>query len=507
MYANDDTYFSGGSATFSMFSLPTTVYPVVTSITNTTTTLGSYPTIMIGNNEPIKNDSYILTTGSSINFLSDPSGVYSVGNTIYTLGTVGDEAQFTGHDTLGNKANLRYSNDKWYMPDSGLVLGDYATTTEKLLVRGGTSKFNNSANTNKVEIDSSVATPLMKLTTATGSGSALSIDHTANGNAAAIINNSSGLALEITNANVGTYSQVLNVNQDSSGNADIAATFYNAGIGVYFTPATKFAFYSSSGLTKFASKVMGSDTVTSVATSTHTMVANTMLTNAFYNYTGTGGAFTTPTASQMYSAMSGTENSSFEFTIVNNSSAGNAGMATLTGDTGVTIYNSNGSKIPYNSSKTFLWVQTSSTAATIYNLSSTGDVNTVALTSPIETFATRAAMTGTVNYDVSTQAVLYANANATANWTLNVRGSSGVSLNTLLATNQAITIVLINQNGTTAYYQTAMQIDGTSVTPKWSGGTAPTSGNASSNDVYTFTIMKTASATYTVLASVTKWGA
>jgi hypothetical protein len=128
---------------------------------------------------------------------------------------------------------------------------------------------------------------------------------------------------------------------------------------------------------------------------------------------------------------------------------------------------------------------------------------------PIEAFATRGAMTGTINYDILSQNILYANVNASGNWTLNVRGGGGgaTSLNTLLLNNQTITIVLINQNGATAYYQTAMQIDGTSVTPKWSGGTAPTSGNASSNDVYTFTIMKTASATYTVLASVTKWGA
>jgi len=127
------------------------------------------------------------------------------------------------------------------------------------------------------------------------------------------------------------------------------------------------------------------------------------------------------------------------------------------------------------------------------------------LTAPAEVFATRAAMTGTVNYDVSTQAVLYANANATANWTLNVRASSSVSLNTLLGVNQAITITLINQTGTTAYYQTAMQIDSTSVTPKWVNGSAPAAGNASSNDVYTFTILKTASATYTVFASLVRW--
>ena len=50
-----------------------------------------------------------------------------------------------------------------------------------------------------------------------------------------------------------------------------------------------------------------------------------------------------------------------------------------------------------------------------------------------------------------------------------------------------------------------MQIDGNSVTPKWSGGTAPTAGNASSIDVYTFVVIKTASATFTVLASQTKF--
>ncbi len=59
--------------------------------------------------------------------------------------------------------------------------------------------------------------------------------------------------------------------------------------------------------------------------------------------------------------------------------------------------------------------------------------------------------------------------------------------------------------GATAYYQSGMQIDGTSVTPKWAGGTAPTAGNASSIDVYTFVVIKTASATFTVLASQTKF--
>lgn len=114
-------------------------------------------------------------------------------------------------------------------------------------------------------------------------------------------------------------------------------------------------------------------------------------------------------------------------------------------------------------------------------------------------------LTGTVNFNWLDGAVVLYTANASANWTLNVRGNSSVSLNNSLATNDSITIAVLATQGSTAYYQSAMQIDGISVTPKWVGGTAPTAGNASSIDVYTFTIIKTASDTYTVLASQTKF--
>ena len=59
--------------------------------------------------------------------------------------------------------------------------------------------------------------------------------------------------------------------------------------------------------------------------------------------------------------------------------------------------------------------------------------------------------------------------------------------------------------GATAYYNNGWQIDGTPVVPKWQGGTAPTAGNASSIDVYTYTIVKTGSAAFTVFASQTKF--
>ena len=115
------------------------------------------------------------------------------------------------------------------------------------------------------------------------------------------------------------------------------------------------------------------------------------------------------------------------------------------------------------------------------------------------------ALTGTVNLNTLDGAVFYYTANATANWTLNVRGDGSTSLNTVMAVNDSISFVVMATQGSTAYYQSAMQIDTSSVTPKWAGGTAPTAGNVNSVDVYAFTIIKTANATFTVLASQTKF--
>jgi hypothetical protein len=116
------------------------------------------------------------------------------------------------------------------------------------------------------------------------------------------------------------------------------------------------------------------------------------------------------------------------------------------------------------------------------------------------------AATGTINFDVSTASVWYYTSNASANHTLNFRYSSGATLSSVLAVGDAITVVFLNTNGATAYYPTVYQVDGSAVTPKWQGGTAPTSGNASSIDAYSLTIIKTASTpTYTVLASQTKF--
>jgi hypothetical protein len=115
------------------------------------------------------------------------------------------------------------------------------------------------------------------------------------------------------------------------------------------------------------------------------------------------------------------------------------------------------------------------------------------------------AATGTINFDVTTQSVLYYTSSSSGNWTLNVRASSGTSLDAVMSTGQSVTIAFLVTNGATAYYQTGFQVDGSSVTPKWQGGTAPTSGNANSIDTYVITVIKTGSATFTVLASQTRF--
>ena len=123
----------------------------------------------------------------------------------------------------------------------------------------------------------------------------------------------------------------------------------------------------------------------------------------------------------------------------------------------------------------------------------------------VEKVTPQTSTTGTINFDCLTQAIEYYTISQTTNRTINFRGDGSTTLNSMLANNESITVSVVTTQGSTAYYLNAYQIDGVSVTPKWQGGTAPSSGNASGIDVYTFTIIKTASATYTVLASVSDY--
>lgn len=177
-----------------------------------------------------------------------------------------------------------------------------------------------------------------------------------------------------------------------------------------------------------------------------------------------------------------------------------AGTETLTNKTIAFGSNTLTDVASTNTAQTFTGTKTfsgtSSTQAIVLN--DAAEVTTVSAT----------AATGTINYDITTQSVLYYTSNASANWTVNFRGSSGTSLNTLMSTGQSMTVAFLVTQGSTAYYNSAVQVDGTTsgVTTRWLGG-APTAGNASGIDSYRYLIIKTGSATFTVLASNTQFKA
>ena len=171
-------------------------------------------------------------------------------------------------------------------------------------------------------------------------------------------------------------------------------------------------------------------------------------------------------------------------------------LSTANGGTGATSLS--GAGIP-TASSAVTW-----TAKQTFN-GSTSTLASVFINGLETTTISATAATGTINYDVTTQSVLYYTTNASANWTMNFRGNGSNSLDSLMSTGQSITVVFLATQGSTAYYNNAVTVDGASVTPKYQGGTAWSSGNASGVDAYSYTIVKTGSATFTIFASQTQF--
>jgi hypothetical protein len=173
---------------------------------------------------------------------------------------------------------------------------------------------------------------------------------------------------------------------------------------------------------------------------------------------------------------------------------GTSGQAVTTDGSGNLGFTS---VVTTSANNTFTGTQTFNGTSSVisYVMSNAAETTTISAT----------AATGTIAYDVTTQSVLYYTSNASANWTTNFRGSSGTSLNSLMSTGQSITVAFLVTQGGTAYYNNVVQVDGSTVTPKWQGGTAPSAGNASSIDIYSYTIVKTGSAAFTIFASQTKF--
>ena len=204
------------------------------------------------------------------------------------------------------------------------------------------------------------------------------------------------------------------------------------------------------------------------------------------------------------------------YIVYNNTSGGQAVTVKKTGGTGVSIANGEKAICYYDNVTATDVIKIASSAAGVSLSANNTWTGTQTFNGTSSIFATTlldanetvnvvaSAPSATTNFYIQSGGVQYYTSNAANNWTLNIAFSSGTSLNTALSTGQSVTFTLVTTQGSTAYYNNAVTIDGTSVTPKWIGG-APTAGNASGLDVYRYAVVKTASATYTVLASLTQY--
>lgn len=182
-----------------------------------------------------------------------------------------------------------------------------------------------------------------------------------------------------------------------------------------------------------------------------------------------------------------------------------------TGIGSTSLISKNNSKVEVNTNESVI-VTTNSVGIVTFTQNNIGIANTVTFerTGIVQQLfenvnVSTTALTGTINLDILSGTLFYYTADASANWTFNIRGNSSTSLNSILPVGKSVTITVLSTQGGTARYASGFTIDGSSVSPKWQGGTAPSAGYTSSINIYTYVIVKTADATFTVFGSLTKF--
>lgn len=114
-----------------------------------------------------------------------------------------------------------------------------------------------------------------------------------------------------------------------------------------------------------------------------------------------------------------------------------------------------------------------------------------------------APISSSTTINVSSGSIYFYTANATANWTINITDTT--NLNTTLDAGQAITVVTLVSQGSTARYNTSVSVDGLGPDVFYLDGSAPTQGTPDGIDVYTYTVIKTGDDLFTVLVSVNNY--
>ena len=156
-------------------------------------------------------------------------------------------------------------------------------------------------------------------------------------------------------------------------------------------------------------------------------------------------------------------------------------------------------EVYYDASKK---LETTNTGATITGVTTTTQLAVGPGIIQENLFSEASAATGAGNYDIGTRGLTqYYTSNTSGTFTINLRWDGSTALNTKLNVGSSIVFTVYYAQNNTSYYMTDFLIDGASQTEKWVGGTAPSAGGGSGVDCYTFNILKTANATFTVMAN------
>jgi hypothetical protein len=117
------------------------------------------------------------------------------------------------------------------------------------------------------------------------------------------------------------------------------------------------------------------------------------------------------------------------------------------------------------------------------------------------------AIGGNVNIDIGNNTSYFFSANTTANVTFNLRGNTTTAFDTTVAIGQTASVAIALKQGATKY-KANVYIDGVLQTPYWLGNSSPgyATSQPQSIDVYTYTVFKTATSTYSILAANSNFG-
>ena len=334
----------------------------------------------------------------------------------------------------------------------------------------------------------------------------------------------SNLTLTLSNSNATQVARHLRLNLtgSSGGASNLIVPTLSGGKNYYIRNSSNTAVtvktVSGSGILVPAGKSMslyqdGTNVVEAADYAASWTIASGVINNATIGATTANtGAFTTLSATSTFGG-SGVDAKFASPPAIGSSAAGTGAFTTLSatstfGGAGVDAKFASppaiGSSAAGTGAFTTLAASGAVSGAGFNNFALLNDYSTlVNSTEKITISATNA--TGTINYDTNTQSVVYYTGAATGDWTINFRASSGATLNSVIATGEAITLVhLVTLTGA-EYRNTVVQVDGSTKTPEWQGGAAPTAGNINSIDSYTYTIIKTGDAAFTVLAALTQF--